>query len=262
MEAPIQVLAPLQFAASYPMDKLALRIKESVDLYGGRIRLGKMAGAAWLGIRGDGALLSLKSTLGVDVKQPLMIPCGRIGLSDGTPYTTPQIASPASDRTIGTGVEFIPLYRSPREVDPLHIQFAGPFKLLRKRPGWVMIEAAWSDGSRVRGWTLERFATTEVAAVGGWGEGQSGDGACGLSDPPPLVKILLRKQAAIAVSAGGPVWARVARQLSVDAFPAERADGWIQVAAVPGLPAKPCSEHEHIWVQSRDVIGSGARTRP
>ena len=95
--ASVQVMAPLRFAASYPMDKLAFRIKERVDLYGGRIRLGKKAASAWLGIRGDDMQLSLHSTLGIDVKQPLQIPCSHVGLSDGTPYSTPDVVWPSKD---------------------------------------------------------------------------------------------------------------------------------------------------------------------
>ena len=256
--ASVQVMAPLRFAASYPMDKLAFRIKELVDLYGGRIRLGKKAASAWLGIRGDDMQLSLHSTLGIDVKQPLQIPCSHVGLSDGTPYSTPDVVWPSKDRTIGTGTTFFPLYLGPQEVEPLHVQYRGPFRILRKQPGWVLLEAAWADGSKVTGWTLERNTTSQVAPVGGWGEGLSGGGRGGCSDQPRVAKFTLREHAPIAASPGGPVWAWVARTLAVDALPLDRSDGWIQVISFPGLLSDPCSEYEHIWVHARDVLWTGA----
>jgi len=107
--ASVQVMAPLRFAASYPMDKLAFRIKERVDLYGGRIRLGKKAASAWLGIRGDDMQLSLHSTLGIDVKQPLQIPCSQFipiacaAGSETPPLGTATTATPGTKRTGFTG---------------------------------------------------------------------------------------------------------------------------------------------------------------
>ena len=256
--ASVQVMAPLRFAASYPMDKLAFRIKELVDLYGGRIRLGKKAAHAWLGVRGDGMQLSLLSTLGVDTKGPLQIPCSHIKLGDGTPYWTPQVVWPRKDRTIGTGTTFFPLYLGPQEADPLPIQYPGPFRILRKRRGWVLIEAAWADGSRVTGWTLERYTTKKVAPVLGSGGGESYEGECYATDGPLLAKFTLREQAPVFVSFGGPVWAWVTRTLTVDALPLDRSDGWIQVIGLPGFLSNPCSEYEHIWVHVRDVLWTGA----
>ena len=256
--ASLQVMAPLRFTASYPMDRLAFRINERVDLYGGRVRLGKGAAHAWLGVRGDGMHLSLLSTLGVDTKEPLQIPCSHIKLGDGTPYWTPQVVWPRKDRTIGTGTTFFPLYLGPQEADPLPILYPGPFRILRKRRGWMLIEAAWADGSRVTGWTLERYTTKKVAPVLGSGGGESYEGECYATDGPLLAKFTLREQAPVSVSPGGPVWAWVARTLTVDALPLDRSDGWIQVIGVPGLLSDPCSEYEHIWVHARDVLWTGA----
>jgi hypothetical protein len=88
-------------------------------LYGGRIRLGGNAGFNWLDVRGDNMQLSLKSTLGIGAKVPLQIPCSHLGLSDGTPFETPHVVSPAENLRIGTGSTFFPLYLGPQEVDPL-----------------------------------------------------------------------------------------------------------------------------------------------
>ena len=251
--ASVQVMAPLRFAASYPTDKLAVRIKQSVDVYGGRIRLGKRAASAWLGVVGDDMQPSLQSTLGIDAKPPLKIPCSHLGLSDGTPYRTPDVVWPPKKRRIGTGSTFFPLYPRPQEVDPLEIRYPGPFKILRKQPGWVQLEATWNDDSRVTGWTPERNTTSQVAPVEGWGEGGQSGGVVACSDQPLLAKFTLREQAPIAVSPGGPVWATVARRLTVDALPLDRSDGWIQVIKVPGLLTDPCSAYEHIWAHVGDV---------
>lgn len=256
--ASLQVKAPLRFVASYPSDKLALRIKKRVDLYGGRVRLGTLAAHVWLGVQDDGMQLSLLSTLGIDLKVPPRIPCSNIELSNGTPYSTPQVVWPTKDRTIGMGSTFFPLYLGPQEVDPLAIHYPGPFRILRRRPGWVLIEAAWKDGSRVMGWTLERYTTTKVASVLGWAEGQSGVDECHATDGPILAKVTLRKEAPVAVSPGGPVWAWVARTLTVDALPPDRSDGWIQVLGVPGFIGERCSDYENIWVHARDVLRTHA----
>jgi hypothetical protein len=259
--ASIHVLAPLRFAASYPPEKLVYRIKRGVDLYRGRIHLGKQAGHTWLGVRGDGMQLSLQSALDLEVKEPVIVPCGSVKLGDGTPFAAPLAILPPPDHTVGTGTAFFPLYRTPREVDSLDIRYSGPFQVLRRRPGWVLLQAAWEDGSRVRGWTLERFTTSKISAPRAWGGGGSGERLCVASDGPRLARITLREHAPVASSPGGTIWASVARRITVDAFPLDRPDGWTRVAAVPGLPAKPCSAHEHIWVRARDVIGPVPRAR-
>ncbi len=251
----IQVLAPLRFLASYPAQKLTFRIKQGVNLYGGRIHLGKRAGYKWLGFRGEGMLLSLQPSLALDVKEPVIVPCGSLELGDGTPFATPPAVLPPKQRTIGTGTSFFPLYVSPREMDALEIRYAGPFQVLRRRPGWVRLQAAWEDGSLVRGWTRERFTTSKVASPRGWGGGGSGERLCVAADGPILARVRLREHAPVATSPGGPIWASVAERIEADAFPLDRPDGWIQIAAVAGLPTKPCTQHEHIWVQARDIVG-------
>lgn len=166
--ASLQVMAPLRFSASYPTDKLSFQIKGRIDLYGGRVRLGKAAAHDWLGVRGDAMQLSPLSTLGIEMKEPLQIPCSHIGLGDGTPYWPPEVVWPRKDRTTGVGPAFFPLYLGPQEADPLPIRYPGPFRILGRRQGWVRIEAAWHDGSKVTGWTPERNMTEKVVPVGGW----------------------------------------------------------------------------------------------
>jgi hypothetical protein len=52
--ANVEVLSPLRFTAAYPAAELRYRVKRSVDLYGGQIRLGEGAMPEWLGVRGNG----------------------------------------------------------------------------------------------------------------------------------------------------------------------------------------------------------------
>jgi hypothetical protein len=256
----LEVLSPLRFTASYPAEKLVYRIKRAVDLYGGRIHLGKKAGHTWLGVRDNGLLLSLQSSLGVEVKQAVIVPCSALELGNGTPYESPLAVMPPAGRRIGTGTSYVPLHLTPGEGDPLDLRFAGPFQVLRRRPGWALLRADWEDGSWVRGWTPDPFPTAEAAEPRSWTEGAGTEQGCGSSDRPLLVRVTLRKDAPVAASPGGEVWARVARKIGVEAFPLDRRDAWIQVAAVPGLPVKACSEHEHLWVHSRDLVGPVPRS--
>lgn len=87
----------------------------------------------------------------------------------------------------------------------------------------MQLEAAWTDGSRVTGWTLERHTTSQVAPVERRIEGQSERvGRC--SERLMLAKFTLREQAPIAVSPGGSIWAWAARTVTVDAVPLCRSD--------------------------------------
>lgn len=252
--ARVLVTAPLRFTASFPVDKLAIRVAAETALYDGRIRLGVGAAPAWLGLQGDAMQVSLEPMLGVAVRQPLHVPCSRLGLGDGSPYATPQPASPPEERAIGTGTDFVPLYLEPREAAPLEIKYSGAFELRDRRDSWLLLEATWADGSRLRGWTRARHTTPQVVPVNGAGEGPSGAAICGRTDAPPFTRFMLREGAPISSSAGGVVWAHVSRPIAVDAFTPERADGWIRVAAVPGLFTDPCLEQEHIWVRASDAV--------
>lgn len=258
--ARVRVLGPLRFEVTYPVHELAFRIDKRVQLFGGRIRLGQGAAPMLVGVRGNGMQLSLHSMLGVNVRPPLEIPCANVGLSDGTPYATPAAMLPSRAQTIGTGTGFFPLHLSPSEGNPLYVQYTGPFEILDRRPGWILLSAAWADGTRVRGWTPERYVTPETDPVSGWGEGVSGVLECARSDVPLLDKRTLRAGGRVAVSPGGPVWARVAEPVEVEIFPPRRADGWIQVARVPGVVGGPCMDPDYVWVHAHDIIGAPAAT--
>jgi hypothetical protein len=256
--ATINVEAPLEFQATFPVEKLALRLKETVNLFEGRLRLGPGAKPIWLGVEGDTVQLSLHEMLGLDVSRRLAISCRSIGLSDGTPYRSPdRIESPkepAAARTVALGPGSVPLFVKAEAVDPLEIRYPGAVQVRERRPGWVMVEVDWADGSRLRGWTLERNTQAQAAPPAGWGEGGEGESSCGRVDEPPLSRLTIRRHAPIAAAPGGAVWARVAKTLVVEAFSPQRPDGWIRIGVIPGLLAKPCAEHEHLWVHARDVV--------
>jgi hypothetical protein len=257
--ARISVRAPLAFEATYPFARLALRVKKTVVLFGGRVRLGSGAAPDWRGVEDDAMGASLQKMLGVDVARSLAVPCRAVGLSDGTPYSTPAVIEPPKGSSVGTGSQPVLLFVGPIAVDPLEIHYPGPFQVRDRRPGWVLIEAGWADGSRLRGWTPERNIKVEATqTVAGWVEGVEHQGACGRSDAPLRSRLTIRRQAGIADSPGGAVWAHATKTVVVDAFPLDRSDGWIQIAAAPGLIAGPCSDHEHLWVHTRDVVRSGS----
>jgi hypothetical protein len=244
--ARIEVLSPLRFTASRPSQELSYRIKRSVDLYGGRIRLGPGAVPTWLG-----------NMLRLSVKQPLRVPCSHLDLDDGeTPYATPELVALPDRQRVGTGDAFVPVYLFPNRVDAIDVQYSGPFEIEGRIPGWVLLNASWADGSRLRGWTLERFIKPEAGRVTGAVAGMTHLGGCGRADAPLLFRLALRKGAPIAAAPGGAAWTWVTRTLEVEAFPLDRSDGWIRIGAISGLPGPPCAEHEHFWVHARDVIWS------
>ena len=253
--ARVEVLSPLRFTAAYPGAELRYRIKRAVDLYGGRIRLGQGAMPEWLGVRGNALEVSLANALHVGVTPPLRVPCSHLALSDGkTPYATPEPVKPAAGRGAGTGAGQVPLHLSPVATDPLAVQFPGAYEIESRRPGWVLLQASWADGSRLRGWTREQFVTSEPGPLDGSVTGITSGASCGRADSPILTTFIVRKGAPIAASPAGAPWAWATRRLTVDAFPLDRADGWIRIGTVAGLASAPCAEHEHLWVHASDLV--------
>jgi hypothetical protein len=89
----------------------------------------------------------VERTLSVAVKQPLAIACNRLGLSNGDNDSAPYLALGHGER-IGTGGGFVPLYLAPEGTEPIDIRYPGASVIGERRPGWVRLEAAWSDGSK------------------------------------------------------------------------------------------------------------------
>ncbi len=73
--AKIHVEAPLELDATYPVADLRLRVTKTVDLYGGRVRVGRGMGPILQRVEGDAMRISLTNMLGVEVSGTLAIPC-------------------------------------------------------------------------------------------------------------------------------------------------------------------------------------------
>jgi hypothetical protein len=128
------------------------------------------------------------------------------------------------------------------------------YEIERQQPGWVLLTASWAGGSRLRGWTREELVTSEPEPLGASVEGMTSGPLCGRADGPILTTFTVQKGAPIAASPAGAPWASATQRLRVDAFPLDRADGWIRIGAVAGLASAPCAEHEHLWVHASDLI--------
>ena len=102
------------------------------------------------------------------------------------------------------------------------VRVKGPLEVLAERNGWVHVRRRWRNGSVLHA--------------------------------PPRVKLTIRRNAPIAAAPRGVVWARIGRRVELTALAILRADGWVRIADVPGLPAGPCSDHDRIWVHRRYVI--------
>jgi hypothetical protein len=258
----IDVEGPLRFEATYPLARLALEVAKSVGLFGGRIRLGSGAKPVWLGVEGDAMRASLQKMLGVETTPAVSVPCRAIGLGDGAPYSTPAVIDPPKSEVVGIGSGPVRLFVRPVAVDPLEIHYPALFRARARRPNWVSTEANWADGSRVRGWVSDRDTKTDVApGISGSVEGLKIEPECGRSDAPTLTRLTLRRGASIADSPGGFIWAHATKAFVVRAFSLDRPDGWIPIGAISGLTGDPCSELEHLWVHSSDVMGSAAKSR-
>jgi hypothetical protein len=254
-EARVEVLAPLRFTASFPAAELRYRIARAVDLYGGRVRIGEGAMPKWLGVRGNALLASLAESLQVSIEQPLRVPCSHLALNDGkSAYATPAPIEPPAGLGAGTGAGPIPLHLFPVAMDPIVVQYPGPYAIESRQRGWVLLQASWADGSHLRGWTREELTTAEPEPPGGSVEAVTHPDICGRADAPLLTPFTVRRGAPIAAAPAGAAWAWTAEKLSVHAFPLDRADGWIRIGAVAGLASAACTEHDHLWVHVKDLI--------
>ncbi len=256
--ARVDVFDPLRFTGSYAVDELALRIASPVNLHGGRIRLGRGAAPRLLRVNGDVLQISLQEILGIAARTPLDVPCRRFGLSGDSFFEAPAAIVPAPGReTLGVGQHFVPLYLDAREDDALWVNYSGAFVVEERKPGWVLLSAQWSDGSRLRGWTRRHHAMADFdPPASGWGQGWGESEVCGSSHPRSRSSVTISQRSPIATSPNGPIWAQVTREIRAEAYSHsfDRSDGWIELAAVPGLPAGSCEPHEHLWVRRRHVI--------
>ena len=175
----------------------------------------------------------------------------------------PDAIEPPKARTVGIGAGPTPLFVEPVAMDPLEISYPGPFQVRQRRPDWVLIEARWADGSRLRGWTFERNTKADAAPISGRGGGGKHRAGCVSIRRPVLSRMTVRRGAAIAASPGGVVWAHTTKTMSVGVVQNANGQGaWVLVECLPGLRVPSCSEG-HIWTQLRDIVGGdSAATDP
>lgn len=251
--APIQVLAPLRFSAEVGVAELRYRVKRPVDLHGGRVRVGEGARPTWKRVQGNTMLASIAETLHVEVKQPLRVPCSQIALEEEESFSKTALpVAPPEGLGAGVGAGPIAFYAFPEPSNPIEVRYPGPYTIREERVGWALLEAAWDDGSRLRGWVRREKLTPAPEPPFGTMQGKGG-GGCGRSHKPELATFVVRSGAPIAATPGGVPWAWTARVLNVEAFPLDRGDGWLQIGAVAGLTSAPCNEHEHLWVHARNL---------
>lgn len=260
-QSDISVLAPLRFRTTHATDALDIRFGQRSSLADGRVVI---ANGAIPTIVADGKTTttdSVSARLGMlefVPEAPIAVPCSALTVSSGS-YVARGPGLELTESKIGylhTDAR-LPLYAQARARDPLWMQFKGVLQVVGKKRGWLHVKASWSDGSRVEGWIPEGLAKVHKAVPEQTTTAQMGMlsmGSCGRSHPPRLAAFTLRAGAPIHTRAKGVIWAHSASVISVKAFPLDRSDGWMQIAAVAGLPAQPCSEHVNIWVHASDLV--------
>lgn len=253
--ARVDVLAPLRFSGSVLSEDLDYHLDRAIDLYDGRIRLGAGARPSWHGVQGNAMLANVEKTMFVSVAQPLAVRCSHLDLHDGG-YRTPEATVAPQPGIVGTGGE-VPFYRFPTAIDPILVRYPGAFLIESRRPGWVLLRASWEDGSRLRGWTPAENARAEPDGnLIGFLSTSSYCLDCKRDEALELTAFTLRKGAPISAAPGVAPWAHTTARLAVEAFPVDRADGWIRIGAVAGLAksSDPCAPHERLWVHASDLL--------
>ena len=261
----LRVSEPLRFTVkSYPTKKLAVRVAKGTSVLGGRLTLAKGLATRYLGVKGRSLQVS-PPMHGFSLRHKTVdIPCKVLTLaSNSSAY---RIRSSGPSLVVSKGrtehavpTTYIPLYRTPKKVSPLWVQFSIPLNVIARKPGWIRLQAKWDDGSSVQGWVpnaLVEVRLDEPVYGGGGIGGIGGRSGCGRSHPPQLVTFTLRKGSPVHATAGGTAWAHAAKTMKVTAFTISRSDGWVRIAKVDGLPPKQCSEHANMWVHVRDLVWS------
>lgn len=255
--ATLRVRGPLRFVAvGHTMSRVPLRLARRQRLFGGRVVLAPKLKTKLLALHGSrvGVEVALD---GLHFRQPLVVPCRALTVPAKSPGGSPFLKIYPGKRDLAFTTGFVPLYRRPGVGAPLQIKLSYAPRVTAQQPGWVHIEAHWGDGSSVQGWVPSKHVevrTAEMLAPGGLGYGTIG-GLCGSSHRPRLVPLTLRRNARIAVSPGGAVWARAAARVPVKTFVMSRSDGWLQIARIEHLPTKSsCSYHDKMWVHVKDIV--------
>lgn len=257
--ATLHVKSPLRFTvANQPMKTVAVRTSKKAVLLGGRLTLAPGLAPKVLGTK-SATLLVMPPLPGFSLRhKTLGIPCRLLTVaSDNKSSSTPSVAIPTGRTEHALPTDYIPLYRTTKRVAPVWIKFSVPLMVIARKGQWVKLQIKWLDGSSLQGWvpnSLVEIRLDEPPSAGdGVGVGGIG-GMCGTSHRPSLVNFTIARNAPIHASAGGPVWAHTAKTVKVKAFMLSRSDGWVRIAKIDKLPAKPCSYHDTMWVHARHLV--------
>jgi hypothetical protein len=259
MFSALKVQAPLRFdVQAYPTGKIAWRMSRETRLLGGRLTLAKGVQPTLVAVKNNALKVDLPHAGFVLPRRSVELPCSAVTVASKRElYTIPSIEAPKAGVTRAgpSGAEATPFYRTPRATGPLWVKLQTITAVVARKPGWVQLELRWSDGSSLKGWVPRKLVELDPKMLGplrtvGTALGQS---RCRRSHRPRLVAFTLKGSAPIAAGPDGPVWAKATAGLEVLAFPISRADGWVQVGKVKGLPAF-CGEHKQIWVHAKNII--------
>ncbi|HVV17439.1 MAG TPA: hypothetical protein VHH90_09575 [Polyangia bacterium] len=255
-----QLTAPLAFHGTVEARAVRLAAKRPVDLFDGRVRIGRHAIRRWTATEG-GIQLVLADTLGLSLDAPALVPCADLRIvNDGLESASSVAVEPRAKGAASLAPGQIQLFTAPERGSPLRIAFAGQVGVVARRRGWAEIETRWDDGSRLRGWVREADVDPRPGAAGGSGGAADTPGATGCSDADPFTPIEIRKGAEIADGPGGTVWAHLADSVPAQALPSSGPNPtWVRIGSLKGLPATKCDPHQFVWVRAADVVSAGRR---
>ena len=191
------------------------------------------------------------------VETPLVLPCASVTISHrDEDFVRPTIERSRQPMRFVTTDEVIKLYQKTEAVDPLAIRLRSSWTVIGERKNWVRLQAKWSDGSLVRGWVeSEGLAIQQGMPPAGFGTAGIGHGGmCGGGHRGIVTGVTVHSHAPVHDGPGGAIWAHAAGNIVVDVFATLRADGWIQVANIEGLPTERCSLHRKIWVHAKHIL--------
>lgn len=253
--ATIHVRSPLAFDATLAPSELPLRTRRVWRGDAGFLTLGPRS--QLVAETAAGPELALHVDLeATDVRIPgVRVKCVDLTLGDAFDRPPKHRIAPSARRMIPSG-ETLPLRSAPDAALPawtLRFSRGSGLQLERiaARAGWNKVRAAWSDGTRVEGWT-------EAANVQ-WFDGAflerllgSGTGLCGMVVTGRYYgPAILHGGASVHASTDGPVWARAAQTARVTVV---GNSGWVQLVEVPGLgSSNGCARLENAYVRAEDL---------
>lgn len=261
----IQVASPLRFTATQATNGLGARLKRRTAMAGGRIVLAKGHEPTFVPLTGtafetaseaDSLRVSLPLS-SLTVETPLALPCASLSISHSAKdFLRPEIKRPSHAVRFVKTDEVIELYEKTKAVDPLAIRLASSWTVVAERQHWVRLQAKWSDGSLVRGWVKSEALTIQEGLPPDDGElsGSGGMGMCGGGHRGVVTGVTVHSHAPVHDGPGGAIWAHAAGNIVVDVVATFRADGWIQVATIEGIPKQNCGEHRRIWVHAKHIL--------